>query len=141
MGLVNTLKLNNLNLFMVSVCILLILSNMCHLGRPPSAPLSLAIDSSLKRLINITWSKPSVTNGAIIHYIVKYTPQSGDMTSNSINVTGTQALVNVKSNTTYNVSVQAVNEYGISQHSEVQVTTASFSGKVTKINSTILHTA
>ena len=105
---------------------------MCvlYLGRPPCAPLSLTIYSSLKRLINITWSEPTVTNGAVIHYIVTYIPQSGDMTGNSINVTGTQALVNVKSNTTYNVSVQAVNKYGISQHSEVkQVTTTSFSGK------------
>lgn len=115
---------------------MLFYSIICHFieqQNVPSAPEILTVTVFAKHIINITWSKPSISVGDIRSYIVTYTPLLDDMNSNSVTVEPTkrQKLLNVQPNVTYNISVQAVNAYGISEHSEVkQVTTQPHHGKL-----------
>ena len=84
---------------------------------PPSAPVISTVNSIDPQTIDVTWSEPVVTNGAIDGYIVTIT-RSVWIPSNS---TSTRLNLTIDGNTTtYNVSVRAVNSYGTSEHSKVK---------------------
>lgn len=105
--------------------------SICHftLLEKPSPPTNIEAQSSAPQTIEITWDDPLVTNGPITNYIVSYTTngQTRNRTigSNQKNQITLSLSDNILSGVTYNVFVQAVNGFGISDPSEVVSVTAS----------------
>ena len=75
------------------------------------------VNSTDPQTIDVTWSEPVLTNGAIEGYIVTLT-RNVWIPSNSTHAKLTLTIDG--SITTYNVSVRAVNSYGTSEHSKVK---------------------
>ena len=102
----------------------------------PSPPTNINAQSSAPQTIEITWDVPLVTNGPITSYVVSYTSQaSGQKRNRTIGSNQKRQITlslsdNILSNVTYNVFVQAVNEFGTSDPSDiVSVTALSASSK------------
>ena len=75
------------------------------------------VNSTDPQTIDVTWSEPVVTNGAIDGYIVTLTRNVWIPS----NATHTKLTLTIDGNTTtYNVSVRAVNSYGTSEHSKTK---------------------
>lgn len=80
---------------------------------PPSAPVISVLNSLDLQAIDITWKEPFVTNGGINGYILNiWIPSNSTHATLSLNSNDTISYINV--------SVQAVNNYGISKHSEIR---------------------
>ena len=107
--------------------------HICHftLLEKPSPPTNIEAQSSAPQTIEITWDVPLVTNGPITNYIVSYTSQTNGQTRNRTIGNNQKRQItlslsdNILSGVTYDVIVQAVNEFGTSDPSDIVSVTAS----------------
>jgi hypothetical protein len=100
-----------------------------HLSEPPSPPVLLRAVSTGPQIIEVEWSVPTITNGAIDLYIITYSSNTTSRNRTIINVgTVISTITDVMPGTVYTVIVRAMNEFGLSESSNERiVTTQTFS--------------
>ena len=84
------------------------------------------IESGIEiQVINITWSIPTVPNGVIIMYEIRYRESNSNGPYNMINTTNTQySIGGLLPNTNYIIEVRAYTSVGPGEWSDTQISTS-----------------
>ena len=98
--------------------------DMFTLTDKPSSPLTLMVSSQLdgvnSSLFTLTWSPPSSTGGVSVNYTLTISPPP--LSGSPVTMETTSTQITVSYNTTYNVTIRAVNCAGMSDDSTVTIT-------------------
>ena len=84
------------------------------------------IQSGIKiQVINITWNIPTVPNGVIIMYEIRYRESSSNSSYNMTNTTNMKySIGGLLPNTNYTIGVRAYTSVGPGEWSDTQVSTS-----------------
>ena len=76
------------------------------------------------QVINITWNIPTVPNGVIIVYEIRYKESNSNSPYNMTNTTNTQyTIAGLLPNTSYTIGVRAYTSVGPGEWSDTQIST------------------
>ena len=77
------------------------------------------------QVINITWNIPTLPNGVIIIYEIRYRESNSNGPYNMTNTTNTQySIVGLLLNTNYTIGVRAYTSVGPGEWSDTQISTS-----------------
>ena len=86
-------------------------------------------------MINITWNIPTVPNGVIIMYEIRYRESNSNGPYNMINTTNTQySIGGLLPNTNYTIGVRAYTSVGPGEWSDTQISTSNIRRCVNNIS-------
>ena len=83
------------------------------------------------QMINITWNVPTVPNGVIIMYEIRYRESNSNSLYNMTSTTNTQySIGGLLRNTNYTIGVRAYTSIGPEQWSNTQICTSNIRGSL-----------